>query len=90
MISAIRIPSFSRSATPNTYARSRILDRFARENFGKRVMHLAMRWVLDQPGVSVALLGARHPAQLEPLDQVTGWTWATARSRKSNGSCGIM
>ena len=50
------------------------LDRFAHDNFGKSVMHLAMRWVLDQPGVSIALLGARHPAQLEPLDQVTGWT----------------
>jgi len=50
------------------------LDRFARDNFGKRVIHLAMRWVLDQPGVSVALLGARRPDQLEPLDQVTGWT----------------
>jgi aryl-alcohol dehydrogenase-like predicted oxidoreductase len=49
------------------------LDRFARDNFGKRVIHLALRWVLDQPGVTVALLGARRPAQLEPLDQVMGW-----------------
>jgi aryl-alcohol dehydrogenase-like predicted oxidoreductase len=49
------------------------LDRFARDNFGKRVMHLALRWVLDQPGVSVALMGARRPAQLEPLDEVMGW-----------------
>jgi len=49
------------------------LDRFARDNFGKRVIHLALRWALDQPGVTVALMGARHPAQLEPLDQVMGW-----------------
>jgi len=28
------------------------LDRFARENYGKRVIHLALRWVLDQPSVS--------------------------------------
>jgi aryl-alcohol dehydrogenase-like predicted oxidoreductase len=50
------------------------LDRFARDNFGKRVMHLALRWVLDQPGVSVALMGARQPAQLDPISEVMGWT----------------
>jgi len=50
------------------------LDRFARDNFGKRVMHLALRWVLDQPGVSAALMGARRPAQLDPIDKAIGWT----------------
>jgi aryl-alcohol dehydrogenase-like predicted oxidoreductase len=49
------------------------LDRFARDNFGKRVMHLALRWVLDQPGVSVALMGARRPSQLDPINEVIGW-----------------
>ncbi|MBV8055302.1 MAG: aldo/keto reductase [Deltaproteobacteria bacterium] len=50
------------------------LDRFARQNYGKRVIHLAMRWVLDQPGVSAALWGARRPSQLDPLSEVMGWT----------------
>ena len=50
------------------------LDRFARENYGKRVIHLAVRWLLDQPGVSVALWGARHPEQLAPLREVIGWS----------------
>jgi aryl-alcohol dehydrogenase-like predicted oxidoreductase len=50
------------------------LDNFARDNFGKRVMPLALRWVLDQPGVSVALMGARRPAQLDPVSEVMGWT----------------
>src|SRR5207253_825901 len=49
------------------------LDRFARDNFGKSVMHLALRWVLDQPGVSVALMGARRPAQLDPVSEAMGW-----------------
>jgi aryl-alcohol dehydrogenase-like predicted oxidoreductase len=49
-------------------------DRFARENYGKRVIHLAARWVLDQPGVSSALWGARRPSQLEPLSDVMGWS----------------
>ncbi len=50
------------------------LDRLARERFGKRAIHLALRWVLDQPGVSVALWGARKPGQLDPLDGAMGWT----------------
>jgi aryl-alcohol dehydrogenase-like predicted oxidoreductase len=50
-----------------------LLDRFARENYGKRVIHLALRWVLDQPGVTSALWGARHPGQLDPIGDVMGW-----------------
>lgn len=49
------------------------LDRLARERFGRRVIHLALRWVLDQPGVGVALWGARRPDQLSPVNEVMGW-----------------
>jgi aryl-alcohol dehydrogenase-like predicted oxidoreductase len=49
------------------------LDRLASERFGKRVIHLAVRWMLDQ-GVTTALWGARHPGQLQPVDQVAGWS----------------
>jgi aryl-alcohol dehydrogenase-like predicted oxidoreductase len=49
------------------------LDRFAQANFGKRVLELAMRWALDQPFVTVALWGARHPKQLTPIVDVNGW-----------------
>jgi aryl-alcohol dehydrogenase-like predicted oxidoreductase len=52
----------------------RLLDRFAQDNYGKRVIHLALRWVLDQPGVTGALWGARHPGQLDPVGDVMGWT----------------
>lgn len=41
---------------------------------GKRVVHLAVRWLLDRPGVSVALWGARHPGQLDPVGDVMGWS----------------
>ena len=50
------------------------LDAFAREHFGKRVIHLAVRWLLDQPGVGVALWGARRPEQLAPINEVSGWS----------------
>jgi aryl-alcohol dehydrogenase-like predicted oxidoreductase len=43
------------------------LDELARARFGKRVFHLALRWLLDQPGVGVALWGARRPDQVDAL-----------------------
>ncbi|WP_213771853.1 aldo/keto reductase [Bradyrhizobium sp. dw_78] len=49
------------------------LDAFARERYGKRVIHLAVRWVLDQQPLSIALWGARHPGQLDPITDVMGW-----------------
>jgi aryl-alcohol dehydrogenase-like predicted oxidoreductase len=48
------------------------LDRLAKERFGKHVIQLAVRWMLDQ-GIITALWGARHPDQLHPVDGVTGW-----------------
>jgi len=48
------------------------LDRLA-QRYGKHVIHLAVRWMLDQ-GVTTALWGARHPHQLNPVDGVTGWS----------------
>lgn len=48
------------------------LDRFARENYDRRVIDLALRWLLDRMD-GVALWGARRPEQLEPLDRVWGW-----------------
>ena len=39
----------------------------------KRIVHLALRWILDQQGEGFALWGARKPEQLDPLDQVYSW-----------------
>jgi aryl-alcohol dehydrogenase-like predicted oxidoreductase len=49
------------------------LDRFAHKNYGKRVIHLAVRWVLDRFEANIALWGARRPDQLDPIQQVMGW-----------------
>jgi aryl-alcohol dehydrogenase-like predicted oxidoreductase len=49
------------------------LDDVAQKRYGKRVMDLAVRWVLDQPGIAAALWGARHPAELEAVPGVLNW-----------------
>jgi aryl-alcohol dehydrogenase-like predicted oxidoreductase len=54
------------------------LDAYAREHFGKRVIHLAVRWLLDQPGVGIALWGARRPEQLAPISEISGWSLTKA------------
>ncbi len=38
----------------------------------RQVLELAVRWVIDQG--AVALWGARHPGQLDPVDRVYGWS----------------
>jgi aryl-alcohol dehydrogenase-like predicted oxidoreductase len=49
------------------------LDRFANERFGRRVIHLAARWVLDRGEMNIALWGARRADQLAPISDVIGW-----------------
>lgn len=50
------------------------LDQFAQKNYGKRVVHLALRWILDKQGEGFALWGARKPEQLDPVNEVYGWS----------------
>lgn len=49
------------------------LATFARERFGKSIIELAARWVLERSGVSVALWGAKRPDQLDAVAGVMGW-----------------
>ena len=50
------------------------LDRYARVRFGRHVLALAVRWVLDEGGDTIALWGARRSAQLDPVADAMGWT----------------
>jgi aryl-alcohol dehydrogenase-like predicted oxidoreductase len=49
------------------------LAEFAHQHYDKSVLELAVRWVLDRPGVSVALWGAKRPDQLDAVAGVMGW-----------------
>jgi aryl-alcohol dehydrogenase-like predicted oxidoreductase len=49
------------------------LDRFAQANYGRRVIHLALRWILDRQESTLALWGARRPDQLAPIAGLSGW-----------------
>jgi aryl-alcohol dehydrogenase-like predicted oxidoreductase len=66
-------PKFRPPRYSQYLAAVRRLDEFARARYGKGVIHLAVRWLLDQ-GATSALWGARRPNQLEPIDEVFGWS----------------
>ena len=66
-------PKFRKPRFAQYVAAVQELDRLAQHRFGKRVIHLAIRWMLDQ-GITTALWGARRPDQLQPVDEVTGWS----------------
>ena len=57
------------------------LKKLARERFGKSVLALAVRWVLDQ-GQTIALWGARRPEQFDPLLEIEGWHIDAATKRE--------
>ena len=48
------------------------LNRYARECYGRHVIAIALRWVLDQAN-TIVLWGARHPEQLDPVNAAMGW-----------------
>jgi aryl-alcohol dehydrogenase-like predicted oxidoreductase len=49
--------------------------------FGKSVLALAVRWVLDQ-APTIAPWGARHPDQLDPIAEIDRWHVDQASKRE--------
>ena len=66
-------PKFQQPRFDQYLAAVQRLDLLAEYRYAKHVIHLAVRWMLDQ-GVASALWGARHPNQLGPVSQVGGWS----------------
>jgi aryl-alcohol dehydrogenase-like predicted oxidoreductase len=73
-------PKFRGERFLHYLAAVRELEELARERFGKSVLALAVRWVLDQ-GPTIALWGARRPDQLAPIVEIDGWTIDEASKR---------
>jgi aryl-alcohol dehydrogenase-like predicted oxidoreductase len=67
-----RDPKFREPRREQYVAAVQALSVFARDNFDKSVLALAVRWVLDR-GPTIALWGARRPSQLDGVEDVFGW-----------------
>lgn len=66
-------PKFRPDRLPQYLAAVENLDRWVQEAYGKRVIHLAVRWLLDKTKYGIALWGARHPGQLDSIPEIEGW-----------------
>jgi len=66
-------PKFQPPRLAQYAAASQALDAFARERYGKGVVELAVRWVLDRSPYTVALLGGHKPEQLLNIPDCLGW-----------------
>jgi len=76
-------PKFQPPRFAQYLAAVRELDQLARDRFNRRVIQLAVRWMLDR-GISAALWGGRHPEQLEPALGVAGWKLDAAAMTRIN------
>jgi len=65
-------PKFQEPRFSQYLAAVESLKRYAQERYRSPMLALAVRWVLDQ-GHTIALWGARHPAQLDPVKDAMGW-----------------
>ncbi len=65
-------PKFQEPRLAQYLAAVEKLDHLARERFDRRVLHLAVRWVLDH-GSDIALWGGRRPEQMDPVPEIFGW-----------------
>jgi len=66
-------PKFQQPRFQQYLSAVRKLDDFAKQRYGKTVLALAVRWVLDT-GNTIALWGARRPEQLTPVTDVISWS----------------
>ena len=75
-------PKFQSPRFQHYLAAVAALDAFARKNYGKTVLDLAVRWILDSQPLSIALWGARRPDQLEAVREIEGWRIDEAARRQ--------
>lgn len=65
-------PKFKPPRFAQYLAAARALRSYADEELGRSLVELSVRWLLDQPGVSIALWGARRPEQLAEIPKILG------------------
>jgi aryl-alcohol dehydrogenase-like predicted oxidoreductase len=61
----LRFPQYVKAVTQ--------LNDYASKHYGKKVIDLALRWILDK-GNTVCLWGARKPTQMDAVEGAFGWS----------------
>lgn len=66
-------PKFQQPRFDQYLAAADQLEQFVQQAYGRPLIDLAVRYVLDQSETGIALRGARRPDQLEALNRIDGW-----------------
>jgi len=66
-------PKFQEPRLAEYLAAAVALADLADRRFGRSLLALAVRWVLEM-GIDVAIWGGRRPEQMQPLGEVWGWS----------------
>jgi aryl-alcohol dehydrogenase-like predicted oxidoreductase len=66
-------PKFQSPRYAQYLGAAQALSDFARERYGKTLLALAIRWILDR-GHTIALWGARSPSQLDAIPETMDWS----------------
>jgi len=67
-------PKFQKPVYYNYLRAVEELEQIASQRFGKNVLELSVRWVLDKCRKDITLWGARRPGQLDNVKGTLGWT----------------
>lgn len=66
-------PKFQQPRFDQYLAAADRLEAFVKDAYGRPLIDLAVRYVLDQSVTGIALRGLRRPEQLETLNRIDGW-----------------
>lgn len=66
-------PKFQQPLLDQYVSAAERLEDFVRTAYGRPLIDLAVRYVLDQSETGIALRGVRRPEQLETLNRIDGW-----------------
>ncbi len=83
------LPRFQPDVYPEWAWLANRLEAWARDH-GRSLVHLAIAWVLSNPGVSSALVGAKSPAHVGSIAGAEGWNLTEADLREIEAIVGSL
>ncbi|NGX16338.1 aldo/keto reductase [Wenzhouxiangella sp. XN24] len=66
-------PKFAAPRFEHYLAAAADLESLAKQKYDRSLLAFSLRWILEQ-GVAIAIWGGRKPSQMEPIDEILGWS----------------
>lgn len=66
-------PKFQAPRFDHYFAAAGKLEKLAQKRYNKSILAFSLRWIMEK-GIPIAIWGGRKPAQMDPVDEVMGWS----------------